>query len=60
LKELDVSSNAWDERYSSTKVDGAGFAQGISKGLSDNGAMRRLDARDNDIDDEGKRALQQG
>jgi hypothetical protein len=40
LKELDVSGNCWDDtRYGGTKGDGPGFATGICKGLSGNGAM---------------------
>jgi hypothetical protein len=31
----------------------------IANAIPDMGAMTRLDARENDIDDEGKRALQQ-
>jgi hypothetical protein len=57
LTELDVSENGL---YSDNSGgDGPAFAKGISEGLADNGAMTKLDARDNDIDDEGKRALQQ-
>jgi Ran GTPase-activating protein (RanGAP) involved in mRNA processing and transport len=58
LKELDLSNNSWDDRFTGTKVDGAGFAQGLSKGLSDNGALLVLSLRDNSLaTKEGGKAL---
>ena len=47
LKELDISSNAWDDRYTSVKVDGPGFAKGIADGLSANGALTSLNLSKN-------------
>jgi hypothetical protein len=52
-----VSNNA-DAKYAML-YDGPGFIKALAVGLSANGAMTRLDARENNIDDEGKRALQQ-
>jgi hypothetical protein len=49
LKELDVSSNSWDDTWSTSKVDGPGFASGISKGLSDNGAISSVNLLGNKI-----------
>jgi hypothetical protein len=37
--------------------DGPGFAQELAVGIKDNGALTKLDARGNDIDDEGRDAL---
>jgi hypothetical protein len=48
LKELDVSSNAWQE-HGWTKGDGPGFAKELAVGISDNGALTKLDASDNDM-----------
>jgi Ran GTPase-activating protein (RanGAP) involved in mRNA processing and transport len=61
LKELDVSSNNWMQygTFGDWMSDSGGFAQELAVGIKDNGAMTRLDARENNIDDEGKRALQQ-
>jgi hypothetical protein len=44
LKELDISGNCWDDtaHYFGDKGDGPGFAKGISKGLSGNGALSKL------------------
>jgi hypothetical protein len=43
LKHLVVSSNIWDDRYTATKVDGPGFARGVSEGLSGNETLSFLD-----------------
>ena len=43
LKDLVVSSNIWDDHYTDTKVDGPGFAQGVSEGLSGNETLSFLD-----------------
>jgi hypothetical protein len=53
LKELDVSGNA----PISYSTDGPSFAAGISQGLSDNGALTKLDISNNNI--EQGEALQQ-
>jgi hypothetical protein len=49
LKELNISSNSLDEEC----------AQILAPTIGDNGAMTKLDAHNNDINDEGKCALQQ-
>jgi hypothetical protein len=56
LKELDLSSN-YD--YHAGATDGPGFAQELALGIKDNGALKKIDARDNDVDSEGKQALKQ-
>jgi hypothetical protein len=54
LKELDISGNYWDNTaYGHDKSDGPGFAKGISKGLSGNGAMTSLNLASNAIGSEG-------
>jgi hypothetical protein len=60
LKELDVSSNCWDLRMQGDQAGGDGpeFAQEISKGLSDNGALMKLDISNNNIGAEQKGGLQ--
>jgi hypothetical protein len=42
LKELDVSSNGWSAPSYQAQPDGQGFAQGISKGIVDNGAISSI------------------
>jgi hypothetical protein len=51
LKELDVSSNCWDVEFVWDQAGGNGpdFAREISKGLSDNGALIKLDISSNAI-----------
>jgi hypothetical protein len=51
LKELDVSSNCWDLKRSGDQAGGNGteFAQEISKGLSDNGAISVVNLEGNKI-----------
>jgi hypothetical protein len=48
LIELDLSSNAWDySRLEEVHANGAGFAQELSKGLSNNEAMTSLNLSGN-------------
>jgi hypothetical protein len=51
LKELDISGNCWDDtaHYYGDKGDGPGFAKGISKGLSGNGALSSVNLVKNEI-----------
>jgi uncharacterized membrane protein len=49
LKEFDISSNSWNDELTVNKVDGAGFAQGLSKGLSGDGMMSALNISKNMI-----------
>jgi hypothetical protein len=59
LKELDISGNYWDyTAYGHDKGDGPGFAKGISKGLSGNEALIKLDISNNHIGAEQERHLQ--
>jgi hypothetical protein len=56
LKQLDISDN-----HGTTlchEMDVAGFAQGISRGLSGNGALIKLNISNNDIGAEQKGGLQ--
>jgi hypothetical protein len=52
LKELDVSSNTWNER-GRMKGDGAGFAKELAVGISDNGALTSLNLSLNNLKAEG-------
>jgi Ran GTPase-activating protein (RanGAP) involved in mRNA processing and transport len=57
LKELNLSGNRLGYINGG---DAPGFAQGISKGLPDNGAMTKFDISSNDIRAEGGKALAEG
>jgi hypothetical protein len=57
LKELDVSGNWRGGDGPGSPGGGDGFAQELAAGIKDNGAMTKLDARNNTISDKGKRAL---
>jgi hypothetical protein len=59
LKELDVSSNAWQEG-GWTKGDGPGFAEELAVGISDNGALSILNIATNYLGDKGAIALASG
>jgi Ran GTPase-activating protein (RanGAP) involved in mRNA processing and transport len=56
LKELDVSSNNWEE-LRRMKGDGPGFAKELAVGISGNGAMTSLDVRNNRLCAEGTTLL---
>jgi hypothetical protein len=63
LKELDVSDNALRHAYEGDTecfdgADGPGFAKAISKGLSSNGALIKLDISRNFIGAEQSEDLQ--
>ena len=49
LKELDVSSNNWEEFYQ-MKGDGPGFAKELAVGISDNGAISQFTFSGDDDD----------
>jgi prophage DNA circulation protein len=49
LKELDVSSNNWIELDRDIMGDGPGFAKELAVGISNNGAMTKLDMSENDF-----------
>jgi hypothetical protein len=50
LKELDLSSNAWEyNKYEDVHADGAGFAHELAVGIKDNGALLSLNLSSNDI-----------
>jgi hypothetical protein len=57
LKELDVSSNNWEE-WGQVKGDGPGFAKELAVGISDNGALIKLDVSSNNIGAEKEGGLQ--
>jgi hypothetical protein len=50
LKELDLSSNAWEySPHNDAHADGAGFAQELAVGIKDNGAMTSLNLSSNQL-----------
>jgi hypothetical protein len=49
LKELDVSSNNWDDADGYYKGDGPGFAQELAVGIRDNGALTSINVKNNNI-----------
>ena len=58
LKELDLSSNAWEyDAYDDVHADGAGFAQELAVGIKDNGAMTSLNLASNSINAEGAKHI---
>jgi hypothetical protein len=59
LKELDLSSNNWGKSYD-LKGDGPGFAQELSVGIKDNGALSVLSMKSNSLGVEGAKALAEG
>jgi Ran GTPase-activating protein (RanGAP) involved in mRNA processing and transport len=58
LTELDVSNNT--EYDGSIKYDGSGFAQGVSKGLTDNRALTKFNISKCELMAEGGKALAAG
>jgi hypothetical protein len=58
LKELDVSSNDWEDVFGNRLGDGPGFAQELAVGIKDNGALIKLDIRSNHLEAEQKEDLQ--
>jgi hypothetical protein len=56
LKELDLSSNNWGDSWN-RKGDGPGFAQELSVGIKDNGALSSANLLKNDIGIDQARAL---
>jgi Ran GTPase-activating protein (RanGAP) involved in mRNA processing and transport len=57
LKELDVSSNTWKDSWQEWKGDGSGFAQELTVGLKDNGALSKFDISKNALAAAGAKAL---
>jgi Ran GTPase-activating protein (RanGAP) involved in mRNA processing and transport len=57
LKELDVSSNTWQDRYGDLQGDGPGFAQELAVGIKDNGAMTSLNLASNGLGAEGAKII---
>jgi hypothetical protein len=53
LRELDVSSNNWEEFYQ-MKGDGPGFAKELAVGISDNGALTSVNISYNFLTNYGK------
>jgi hypothetical protein len=56
LKELDVSSNNWNEYSDNSGAwmgDGSGFAKELAVGIKDNGAMTSLNISQNGLGDVG-------
>ena len=54
LKELDLSSNNWDDTQDGgTKGDGPGFAKELADGIKNNGAMTSLNLSHNSLGAEG-------
>jgi hypothetical protein len=63
LKELDVSSNNWRQgegEYSPWQGDGPGFAQELTVGLRDNGALLVLSLNSNSLGPGGGKTLAEG
>jgi hypothetical protein len=49
LKELDVSSNMWEDEYGHKRGDGPGFARELAVGIKDNGTLLSLNLASNYI-----------
>jgi hypothetical protein len=58
LKVLDLSSNNWERYDGELMGDGPGFAKELAVGISDNGALIKLDISKNHIGAEQERDLQ--
>jgi hypothetical protein len=49
LKELDISDNNWRDGYGNWLGDGPGFAQELTVGIKDNGALTKLTFGDQQV-----------
>ena len=49
IKEIDVSSNTWEDEYGNPRGDGPGFAKELAVGVAASGALATLGISNNDI-----------